>query len=122
MYFMYYRYCILCFAIVYFSDMAENTISWTETVNSPRLQTLLGSFQIEIPEDPQKLSFAKGLLEASEVKEFVEEIKSLAKNVVLCKHITKDEDIRPGTVYVYEVDIRYRGNHVVIDDKVIWCI
>lgn len=102
--------------------MAEDTISWTKTVNSPNLQTLFASFQIEIPEDPTNLSFAKELLEASHIKEFEEEIKSLAKNVVLCKHIRKDEDIRPGTVYVYEVDMRYRGNHVVIVDKVIWCI
>lgn len=98
-------------------DMAgANT--WTEYVYSQELQNLFGVFNVKVPDDRSKLSFAKGFLEASKLTAFVAEIRSLASRVVLCKRL-KDEDKKPGTVYVYEVGVKSIENRVVIEEKVI---
>lgn len=79
---------------------------------------MFGSFCIKIPEDPDGLSFTKDILGESKLAEFVEEIRYLARNVVLYKYL-RDEEKKPGTVYVYEVNVKYTANQVVIDDEVI---
>lgn len=108
--------CLFGFDFVV-SDMAgANT--WIEYVYSQELQNLLGVFNVEVPHDPSKLSFAKGFLEASKLIEFVAEIRSLASGVVLCKRL-KDEDKKAGTVYVYEVVVKSIENRIVIEEKVI---
>lgn len=79
---------------------------------------MFGSFCIKIPEDPDKLSFTKEILGESKLAEFVEEIRYLARSVVLYKYL-RDEEKKPGTVYVYEVIVKYTANQVVIEEKVI---
>lgn len=90
--------------------------TWTEYVNSQELQNLFGVFNVEVPDDRSKLSFAKGFLEASKLTDFVAEIRSLANRVVLCKRL-RDEDKKPGTVYVYEVGVKSMENRIVIEEK-----
>lgn len=93
---------------------------WTEIVVSEELQTLFGVFNVEIPLNPSKLSFAEGFLKATKLTEFVDEIRSLASRVVLCKTL-RDEDKKPGAVYVYEVIVKREGNQLLIEEKVKYC-
>lgn len=93
---------------------------WTETIVSEELQTLFGVFNVQIPPDPSKLSFAEGFLKAAKLTEFVDEIRSLARRVVLYKTL-RDEDKKPGAVYVYEVIVKIEGNQFVIEEKVLYC-
>lgn len=104
---------------MFFLDKAEHIGPWTENIESGDLHKLFGSFCIKIPEDPDRLSFTKAILGESELAEFVEEIRSLARNVVLYKYL-RDEEKKPGTVYLYEVNVKYTANQVVIEDKVIF--
>lgn len=71
-----------------------------------------------MPEDIDRLSFTKDILGESNLAEFVEEIRHLARNVVLYKSL-KDEEKKPGTVYVYEVIVKYTANQLFIDETVI---
>lgn len=100
-----------------FLDMTRNPGTWTESLNSPDLQNLLGSFNIQIPDDASKCSFAKILLEEFGLDEFIKEIKSLAWRVVLCNNF-KETGTKPGTVYVFEVFVKHVKNQVVIEEKV----
>lgn len=72
-----------------------------------------------IPEDPDKLSFAKQFLEMLNFDKFVKEIRTLGKSVVLHKYL-RNEDERPGTVYVFDVNAKCTGSQVVIEMKVIY--
>lgn len=106
-------------AVFYFLlDMAE-TVSLTKYVHSGELRRLFVDFKVEIPEDPSNLSFAKKFLEASDFTEFLAEIKSFANKVVLYKKL-KNEDKKPGTVYVYEVVVRNVKDELLIEDKVMY--
>lgn len=80
---------------------------------------MFDSFCINIPEDPYNLSFANHILEESNLAKFVEEIRILGKSVVLHKYL-RNEETRPGTVYVFDVNAKYTGNQVVIEMKVIY--
>lgn len=84
-------------------------------MNSDILRGLLESFEVEIPDNP-KQSFAKILLEGPLLTNFVQEVRSLARGVVLCKNF---EGENPGTVMVFEVTVTYEDNKVVIYEKVI---
>uniref|UniRef100_A0A8W8NYB5 COR domain-containing protein n=1 Tax=Magallana gigas TaxID=29159 RepID=A0A8W8NYB5_MAGGI len=97
-------------------DKAEHIGSWAENIESGDLHRLFCSFCIKIPEDHDRLSFTKDILGESKLAEFVKEIKYLARNVVLYKYL-KDEEKKPGTVYVYEVNVKYTANQVVIEEK-----
>lgn len=90
--------------------------SWTEKLNSQELQNLFGDFDVEIPDNPSRLSFAKGFLEASKLTEFVAEIRTFANRVVLWKRL-KDKYKKPGTVYVHKVVVETIGNKIVIEEK-----
>lgn len=90
--------------------------NWTENLESKELKTLFGVFNIDVPQDHSNLSFAKGFLKAAKLTEFVEEIRSLASKLVLCKTL-KDGD-KPGTVYVFEVIVKSEGNQLLIEEKV----
>lgn len=79
------------------------------------LRVLLESCKVEIPNYP-KQSFAKSLLEGQLLTDFVQEVRSLARRVVLCKNF---EEEKPGTVVVFEVTVKYEDNEVVIDENVI---
>lgn len=94
--------------------MAE-TVSLTKYVQSNELRRLFVDFKVEIPEDPSKLSFAKRFLQATNFSEFVAEIKSFASTVVLYKKL-RDEDKKPGTVYVYEVIVRNVEDELFIEE------
>lgn len=102
-----------------FLDKADNVGAWTKNVESGNLQSLFGSFRINIPEEPYKLSFANHILEESNLAKFVEEIRILGRSVVLHKYL-RNEETRPGTVYVFDVNAKYTGNQVVIEMKVIY--
>lgn len=91
---------------------------WTENLESEELNTLFGVFNIYLPQDRSKLSFAKGFLKAAKLTEFVEEIRSLARRVVLFKTL-KDGDKKPGTVYLYEIIVKREGNQLLLKGKVI---
>lgn len=91
--------------------------NWTENLESEELKTLFGVFNIDVPQDHSNLSFSKGFLKAAKLTEFVEEIRSLASKLVLCKTL-KDGDKKPGTVYVYEVNVKIEGNQLLIEEKV----
>lgn len=91
--------------------------TWTEKINSQELQNLFGDFDVEIPDNSSRLSFAKGFLEASKLTEFVAEIRTFANRVVLWKRL-KDKYKKPGTVYVHKVVVETIGNEIVIKEKV----
>lgn len=112
----------VCFFFFYFffCQLDDKTDAWTEIINSQSISDIFHSFNIDIPEDPSKKSFTRNLLEASNFNKLVGEIRSLARGVVLCKHI-KDEDKIPGTVYVYEVFVRYSNQQIYIIEMVICC-
>lgn len=78
---------------------------------------MFGSFNVQIPDDPSKCSFAKILLEEIGLDEFIKEIKSLAWRVVLCNNF-KDTGTKPGSVYVFEVFVKHVENQIVIEEKV----
>lgn len=91
--------------------------TWPEKVNSDILRVLLESCKVEIP-NYHKQSFAKVLLEGPLLTDFVQEVKSLATRVVLCKNFEEKEK-KPGTVMVFEVTVKNEDNEVVIEEKVI---
>lgn len=103
---------------LFFLDKAEHVGPWAENIESGDLHKLFGSFCIKMPEDHDRLSFTKDILGESKLAEFVEEIRYLARSVVLYKCLN-DEDKKPGTVYVYEVKVTYTANQVFIEEKVI---
>lgn len=105
---------------LFFCELDDKTDAWTENINFQNLSDFFHSFNIDIPEDPFQRSFTWNLLEASNLEKLVGEIRSLARRVVLCKHI-KDEDKIPGTVYVYGVIVTYRNKHMYIKEMVICC-
>lgn len=92
--------------------------TWAENIESGDLHKLFGSFCINIPEDPDKLSFSKDILGESKLAEFVEGVRNLARSVVLYKYL-RDEEKKPGTVYVYEVIAKCIENQLVIKEQVI---
>uniref|UniRef100_A0A8W8NZR8 Peptidase S1 domain-containing protein n=1 Tax=Magallana gigas TaxID=29159 RepID=A0A8W8NZR8_MAGGI len=89
--------------------MDRRVDQWTEEVNAADVKTLFGSFDVDVPDDASNLSFAKGLLEASKLKEFKREMNSLASEVVLFRNLSQKDNI-PGTVYVFEVDLVMKLN------------
>lgn len=110
--------CSVFFYIFFFCELDDKTDAWTETINFQNLSKFFHSFNIDLPEDPFQKSFTWNLLEASNLEKLVGEIRSLARRVVLCKHI-KDEDKIPGTVYVYGVIVTYRKKQICIKEMVI---
>lgn len=100
-------------------EMAQRKDTWTESRISQDLREFFKSFTFEIPEDTTNLSFAMELLEGTPVDEFESDIKSLSKEVVFHRSIRK-EDIRPGTVFVCEVDAKLEGCEVVIKEEVVY--
>lgn len=115
--------CALACSVVFFfsflfCQLDDKTNAWTEIINFQNLSDFFHSFNIDLPEDPYQQSFTWNLLEASNLDKLVGEIRSLARRVVLCKHI-KDEDKIPGTVYVYEVIVTYRKKQMYIKEMVI---
>lgn len=106
------------FLFYFFCELDDKTDAWTETINFQNLSKFFHSFNIDLPEDPFQKSFTWNLLEASNLEKLVGEIRSLARRVVLCKHI-KDEDKIPGTVYVYGVIVTYRKKQICIKEMVI---
>lgn len=103
-----------------FCRLDDKTDAWTEIMNFQSVSDIFHSFNIDIPEDFSQKSFTGNLLEAFNLDKLVGEIRSLARRVVLCKHI-KDEDKIPGTVYVYEVIVTYRNQQLYIIEMVICC-
>lgn len=103
---------------MFFLDKAEHVGPWEEHIESGDLQKMFGSFCINMPDDPDRLSFTKDILGESKLAEFAEEIRYLARNVVLYKYLN-DKEKKPGTVYVYEVNVRYTANQVFIEEEVI---
>lgn len=97
--------------------MAGKEDSWKVTNISKDLRNFFASFNFEIPEDTTHLSFATGLLGQTELEKFVKDIKSLSSEVVFCSTIG-DEDIKPGTVYVLEVNVKSEGQRIIINEKV----
>lgn len=91
--------------------------TWTEDVDSGNLRGLLESFKIVIPDNSQH-SFARTLLEGPFLTDFVQEIRSLARRVVLCKNFEKNNR-KPGTVVIHEVIVKNKDNGVAISHKVI---
>lgn len=89
---------------------------WPEEVESSKLRILLESFNVEIPTYPKE-SMAKPLLEGSLLTECVEEVRSLARKLVLCKEIEEKQE-KPGTVCVFEVVVKTEDNDVVIYEMV----
>lgn len=86
-------------------------------MDSGNLRFLLESFNIVIPNNSQH-SFARTLLEGPFLTDFVQDVRSLARTVVLCKNF--DNKIRkPGTVVIHEVIVKNKDNGVVISEKVI---
>lgn len=90
--------------------------TWTEEFNSGKLRALLESYKVEIPNYPET-SFAKILLEGPLLTDFVQEVRSLARRVVLSKNFEEKEKKPPGTVMVFEVTVTNEDNEVVIDEK-----
>lgn len=97
--------------------MAGKEDSWTVTHISKDLKNYFASFNFEIPGDTTHLSFAMKLLEQTELDKFVSYIKSLARGVVFHSTI-RDKDIKPGTVYVLEVNVKSEGQQVIIHEEV----
>lgn len=88
-------------------------------MDSFNLRVLLESFNIVIPNHPRE-SIAKTLLDESLLSICVQEVRSLARRVVLCKNFEdKNKMQNPGTVMVYEVIVTNEDNEVFIYEKVI---
>lgn len=111
---------VVFFIFYFFCQLDDKTDAWTEIINFQNLSDFFHSFNIDLLEDPSQKSFTRNILEAFNFDKLVGEIRSLARSVVLCKHI-KDEDKIPGTVYVYEVIVTSRKNQIYIKEMVICC-
>lgn len=85
-------------------------------MESPKLRILLESLNVIIPTYPKE-SIAKALLEESMLTECVDEVRTLARKLVLCKDIEEKQE-KPGTVCVFEVVVKTEDNEVVIYEKV----
>lgn len=99
--------------------MDGNADYWLEKVTSADVQRLFGSINVNVPDDASDLSFAKGLLEASKLTQFKIEMLLLANEVKIFRNLNQ-EDNKPGTVYVYEVNLEYKYSEgkVTIVEKV----
>lgn len=97
--------------------MAEQRDTWTVTNISQELKKYFASFNFEIPKDTTNLSFAMGLLEKTMLDEFVSDMKSLSRGVLFHRTIV-NRDIKPGAVYVLEVNAKLEGQHIKIHEKV----
>lgn len=104
------------FIINFFTEITKTTDVSTVNISSPILKSLLSSFIVEIPEDPEKLSFTAECLEVSKINEFVDEIRSLSRGVVLLNDLMEDQ--KPGTVCIFEVVVKNVQNQVVVEEKV----
>lgn len=102
----------------FFLDTAEHIGPWTEEIEAEDLHNLFGCFHIKLPEDPEKISFTREILGESRLANFIEEIRNLARSVVLYKYLS-DEAKKPGTIYVSEVSAKYKDTQLVIEEKVI---
>lgn len=92
----------------------ENIIdTWTEDLDSKELKILLESFDIVVQ---NYLEATRAHLKGSELTKCVEEVKSLAKNIVLCKDL-KGKNKKPGTVCVFEVIVKDVDDQLFIDEK-----
>lgn len=103
-----------------FCQLDDKTDAWTELINFHSISDTFNSFNIGIRKNLSQKSFTWNLLEAYNLDKVDGEIRSLARRVVLNRHI-KDEDKIPGTVYVYEVIVTYWKQQIYIKEMVICC-
>lgn len=97
----------------------ETYKEWTLPVTSPELRRLFESFQINVTEDPRQSSFTKCLLMAIQCQKIVESINLLSSAANLQMHFFSTlEETRPGSMYVFEVEVICAKGKLVVIEKV----
>lgn len=89
--------------------------TWTEHIKSEDLKRLMQSFNVEIPVEPVNDSFVREILNIDSLQKLVTEIKLLANRVVLT---TETEDVQPGNVYIYEVEVVCNEDGLAVVEQV----
>lgn len=82
---------------------------WREAISSEELKTLLKRFELHLPNDPSGKSFADRLLRDF-LHDIVQDVRSLADGVVITRRIGINADVKPGTMYAFEIDIGRMGD------------
>lgn len=92
--------------------------SWHQHI-SPTLKKLVDSITEAILKMSSDSSFAHELLNEVNQSEFVNVLQSLSRGIELFKRInTAEHTNQPGKVYVFDVKVQCRGNHIIVVKEV----
>lgn len=84
---------------------------------SPSIQRLLDR-HIPIRKVYSHKSFSSSLLSEIKFDDFLDKLQGLTKGVELNRDIpTSKENIEPGTVYVFDVDVTWEENDVKVNER-----
>lgn len=93
-----------------------NMPTWSKPIKSGDLKKIFQSFHVDIPDEPAKdSSFVREILNIDALKKLVTEITLLKNGVVLT---SETEDVQPGNVYVYEVEVVCNEDGLAVVEKV----
>lgn len=97
-----------------------DTNEYTQKIRSPELNVLFDSVirALGVPDDPENLSFAKSLIEASNYEETVWKIQRLSEKIDLkiIDHVSGKED--PGTICIFSVDVFFEKDRLQVVKRV----
>lgn len=88
----------------------EGGKTWREAISSEELKTRFKRFEVQIPYDPSGKSFACKLLKGDFLRDIVQDVRSLADGVDITRKIDRNADVKPGTMYAFEIDIGRMGD------------
>lgn len=88
----------------------EGGKTWREAISSQELKTLFKWFEVRIPDDLSGKSFAGKILRGDFLRDFVQDVRSLADGVDITRKIDRNADVKPGTMYAFEIDIGRMGD------------
>lgn len=88
----------------------EGRKTWREAISSGELKTLFKWFEVKFPDDPLRESFAGELLRGDFLRDIVQDVRSLATGVDIARKIDRNAEVKPGTMYAFEIDIGRMGD------------
>lgn len=88
----------------------EGRKTWREAISSRELKTLFKRFEVKFPDDPFRESFAGEPFRGDFLRDIVQDVRSLATGVDIARKIDRNADVKPGTMYAFEIDIGRMGD------------
>lgn len=118
---MYFKtlYHVLTNLLLYITDQIK--ASKTKfNVDSQSLKDAFDILLLKIKDDVSSLTFGKELLAAAHFDEFLSKIQSLLTSVDFLMNIPHyTESVEPGTIYVFNVEVLFEDNKLVVKEMVI---